>query len=338
MSTSMIETDTILVPGAPDIEGLRFRHFRGESEFPEMLRVYSASKLADGIQEADSLDDLVRNYSNLKNSDVNKDLVMVEVNGQLIGYKRVYWVDEVKDGPRLYSHFGFLVPEWRHKGIGRALILHSEARLREIAAEHPTDREQLFDTWTMDASGMSDLLKKEGYVSIRQFYEMVRPDLENLPDVPMPEGIEVRPVQPEHFRTIWEAEVEAFQDHWGMEEVEEADFVRWNGGRYFQPHLWQVAWDGDQVVGMVRNYIMEEENETFNRKRGYTENISVRRAWRKRGVARALIARSFQLLKDMGMTEAALGVDSENPNGARQLYESMGFRTTKTGSAYRKPF
>ena len=58
--------------------------------------------------------------------------------------------------------------------------------------------------------------------------------------------------------------------------------------------------------------------------------------WR-RGLARALIARSFQAIKEQGMTEAALGVDTQNPSGARQIYESMGFRPVKSHTLYRKP-
>jgi ribosomal protein S18 acetylase RimI-like enzyme len=54
-------------------------------------------------------------------------------------------------------------------------------------------------------------------------------------------------------------------------------------------------------------------------------------------VAKALIARSFQVLKEQGMTEAALGVDAENPNGALQLYKSMGFQVVKQQTTYRKP-
>ena len=168
---------------------------------------------------------------------------------------------------------------------------------------------------------------------------MVRPDLENIPDCPMPNGLETRPIQPEQYRAIWEAEVEAFQDHWGMDTTTEEDFQRWitSWPLTFQPHLWQVAWDGDQVAGMVRNFIVEEENEKNNRKRGYTESISVRRPWRKRGLAKALIARSFKMHRDLGMDEAALGVDTENPNRALQLYESMGFKMVKHSASYRKP-
>jgi mycothiol synthase len=332
--------DTIQIPGAPDLPGLRFRRFRGDPDFPLMIDVLERAKTADGVEEVDTLENLRRNYSNLKNCDPYRDMVMVEGNGELIGYTRVTWWSEL-NGTHIYLHFGQLVPEWRGKGIGRALLRYNEAHLREISREHPADAKRIYDSGAESTqTDLINLLTGEGYEPVRHWYEMVRPDLENLPDVPLPEGIEVRPVTPEQMRAIWEAEVEAFRDHWGEWTTEEGDYQRWleQPTDYFQPHLWQVAWEGDQVVGMVRNFIDANGNDKFNRKRGWTENISVRRPWRKRGVAKALIARSFHLLKDLGMTEAALGVDTENPSGARQLYESMGFRTTRSGSTYRKEF
>jgi ribosomal protein S18 acetylase RimI-like enzyme len=42
------------------------------------------------------------------------------------------------------------------------------------------------------------------------------------------------------------------------------------------------------------------------------------------------------LHKELGMTEAALGVDAQNPNGALALYESMGFRAVRRVTTYRK--
>jgi ribosomal protein S18 acetylase RimI-like enzyme len=88
---------------------------------------------------------------------------------------------------------------------------------------------------------------------------------------------------------------------------------------------------------MVRSFINHAENAEYNRKRGWTEFISVRRPWRKRGLARALIVESFEVLKQHGMTEAALGVDAENLSGALRVYESVGFRVVKRSSTYRKP-
>ena len=90
-------------------------------------------------------------------------------------------------------------------------------------------------------------------------------------------------------------------------------------------------------MGTTVNWINKQENEEFNRKRGHVELLSVRRPWRGKGIAKALIACSLKLLKDRGMTEAALGVDAENPSGAMQLYQKMDFRIVKRGGIYRKP-
>jgi ribosomal protein S18 acetylase RimI-like enzyme len=181
------------------------------------------------------------------------------------------------------------------------------------------------------------LLISEGYAPVRHEFNMVRPDLEDIPDLPLPAGLELRPARPEDYWTIWEAGAEAFQDEWAAVETRDEWFEEYQESPNFQPELWQVAWDGDQVAGMVQTFINEQENAEYNRKRGYTEGICVRRPWRRRGLARALIARSFQALRDRGMTEAALGVDTENPNGALRLYESMGFRPVKRHTIFRKP-
>ena len=58
--------------------------------------------------------------------------------------------------------------------------------------------------------------------------------------------------------------------------------------------------------------------------------------WRGKGVAKALMCRTMRILKERGMTEGALGVDEENPSGARHLYEKMGFRVTGRATFYRK--
>jgi ribosomal protein S18 acetylase RimI-like enzyme len=329
--------DRVELPDAPDIPGLTFRRFRGESDYPKMVTVVEGSKVEDKIEDVDTVESIARGYSNLKNSDPYRDMLFAEVDGQVIGYNRVMWWEEVGKG-RVYSHFGFLLPEWRHKGIGGAMLRHSERRLREIAAEHSFEGERILESYAADTQpGLDNLLKSEGYTPVRHFYDMVRPDLENIPDLPLPEGFEVRPVTPEHYRPVWEAMVEAFRDHWGEQEVEEEEFPRWMDEPHWQPHLWQIAWHGSDVAGMVQNYIDEDQNAKFNRKRGYTENIAVRRPYRKQGLASALIVRSLRMLKELGMEEAALGVDTENLSGALRLYEGLGFRAVKRSTDYRKP-
>jgi mycothiol synthase len=325
----------IVVPNAPDVPGLAFRGFRGEVDYAAMVDVINGSKEADGLEETTSLEDLARNYKHLVNCDPYQDMLFAEVYGEVVGYSRVWWEQEL-DGQRIYSHFCFLLPAWREQGIRCAMLRHSERRLREIAASQNSGG--LFHAGAADTEDdWATLLSCEGYEAVRYEFDMVRPNLDDIPDLPLPEGLEVRPALPEHYRTIWEAAREAFQDHWGVTEWTEEVFVEWQDSPLFTPDLWQVAWDGEQVAGMVQSFINHEENAEYGRLRGYTENISVRRPWRRRGLARALIARSLQLLKERGMTEAALGVDAQNPNGALRLYQSMGFCEVKRSMTFRKP-
>jgi ribosomal protein S18 acetylase RimI-like enzyme len=166
---------------------------------------------------------------------------------------------------------------------------------------------------------------------------MSREIVSDLPTTPLPAGLDIRPVQPEHLRAIWDSKEEAFRDHWGYRPETEQDYQRWLADPKFDPGLWRVAWDGDQVAGLVGGVINVEENADCNVKRGWIGPVCVRRPWRRCGVARALLVQVCQALQQYGMTEAALGVDAQNLTGALRVYESVGFRVFKRFSLYRKP-
>jgi len=332
-------TDRLDVLDVPEVPGLGFRRFCGEADYAAMSAVINGSKEADGLEWTNSAEDVERTYRHLVNCSPETDMLFAEVEGNVVGYSRVWWSQEA-EGTRFYQHFAHLLPEWRGKGIRRVLVYRNERRLQEIAREHPEDGPRFFEAWSSDTEEhWQGLLQAAGYEAVRWAFGMVRPDLEGIPDLSLPEGVEVRPVRPEHVPLIWAAAKEAFRDHWHYSEDEwSLEHLReWQESPTYTPELWQVAWAGDEVAGMVQSFVNEAENQEYGRQRGYTEGISVRRPWRRQGLARALIARSFEVLKDQGMAEAALGVDADNPNGALQLYESMGFRIVKRHITFRKP-
>jgi mycothiol synthase len=339
-------SDAIELPDAPGIPGLRFRHFRGGDDFHHMAAIVRLSAEVDDTERADTPEELEKYFAHLTNCDPYTDMIFAEVDPgdgrepEVIGYSRGTWRMEAS-GERRYMFFVRILPKWRRKGIGLAMLHWMEGRLREIASDHPLEVEKYF--LSVAEQGETDLvalLEKNGYQPARYGFEMVRPDLENIPDTPLPDGLEVRPVLPEHYRAIWEADSEAFRDHWGFVEPSEEDYQAWLvDTTTFQPELWQIAWDiaTNQVAGQVRTYIDHEQNKLYHRQRGWTEFISVRRPYRRRGLARALIARSLRAQKQAGMTESALGVDSDNQSGATKVYEACGFRVVKKTTIYRKP-
>jgi ribosomal protein S18 acetylase RimI-like enzyme len=149
--------------------------------------------------------------------------------------------------------------------------------------------------------------------------------------------VEVRLVRAEDIRTILDAHLEAFREEWDFREPTEADIQELLDHPYRDETLWQVAWAGDVVVGQVKPYVNHDENAARGYRRGYTEYISTHRDWRNRGVAGALLARSLEELRRRGMTEAALGVDTNNPGGAFHLYTSLGFELRTYEVVYTKP-
>lgn len=324
--------DLIMVSDAPDVPGLRFRHFRGEADYPVMAEVMNASGKADGDERVFTADVLSVFYAAADNFNPITNLILAEIDGTLIGFGRVLTGEEAGVG-HVNSHWGYLRPEWRHRRIGTAILgFIQQTSKASLPAGEPLSLESII--WETDEASRY-LLEKNGYAPNRYAALMVRPDLENIPDLPLPSSIAVRPVTQDQFRAIYDAEVEAFRDHPGpFIDYDFSGFVE--EAKVHDPALWRVAWEGDQVAGMVRAFINHEENQEKGRKRGYTENISVRQPWRSKGIAKALLAQSLSDLKGAGMTEAALNVQTANPHGALKLYESMGYEIVKMRRYYRK--
>ncbi|HEY1011363.1 MAG TPA: GNAT family N-acetyltransferase [Herpetosiphonaceae bacterium] len=337
MTEALLATESIDVPGAPALPGLRFRRFRGPADYQLMVDLANLCSRADGDEWVSTLQNTASFYEHPINFNPREDMLFAEVDGQLIAYGRSEW-RQIEDGPRTYLHLGWVHPDWRGKGLGAAMLAWNENRLRQVAAEQGYAGEKVFRAHGAEINpGGLSLLENAGYKVVRFGYDMVRDLTAPIEEAPMPEGLEIRPVTPDDYRAVWNADVEAFRDHWGYSEPTEADFQRWQAGMFFQPEIWKIGWAGDEVAGMVLNFIMHEENRQRGVLRGYTEGISVRRAWRRLGLARALLTSSMLMFREMGMTEAALGVDAENPNGALGLYESVGFKVVRRGFTYEKP-
>jgi mycothiol synthase len=327
-----------LVPELPAIQGLVVRPWRDAVDFGPMAEARNAAFLADGLDETTTGEVLGNEILHDPRVDPARDLSVVELDGRVVGYAaRWRWVEEAS-GDAILSHRCYLAPPVRRRGVGRAILRANEAALATEALTPVGGGSRCFDTWADDAGvGARALLAAEAYEPVRWFFLMLRRGLGEVPDVPLPDGLGVRPVvdRAAAIRVLW-ADDEAFRDHWGytpglIEELE---------GYLDDPRqdlsLWQVAWDGDEVAGSVLPLVDAAENERFGRRRGWIDAVSVRRPWRRRGVARALIVRGLAALRDRGLDEAILGVDADNPQGALGLYESVGFELHRRSAVYRK--
>lgn len=317
------------------------RPFSGPDDFPGMADAHQASAAADEIESTLTAADLERGFRYLDNCDPLTDLVIAETGGRITGFTRGTWWDDPQRG-RMYQFRGALAPEARRQGVGTAMLRWMESRLREIAGGHPPELQKFFLSGGVPpaAEGTHALFIKEGYSVFRNYHSLLRPNLENIEASALPSGLEVRPADPAHFRAIWKNIIDSSRDEWPPYDLTETDYQAWLSNPNFQPDLWQVAWDIEQdvPVGHVLTYIDHAENEKYGRKRGYTEGIGVDPAWRRRGVARALISLSLQVQKQAGMTESALAADAGSANDAARLYQSCGFKIQMTDIFYAKAF
>ena len=337
-----VRAGTDPVPGLPPVPGVTFRWCTDlDADLPGMWAVQDAAKVADGEIERTSLESMATHYRHLERFDPARDLLLAEAGDRIVAYTRVEWNDS-NDGERWYEAVGNVDPAWRRRGIGRRLLAWSETRRLEIAAGHAAageapERERALTTFTFDGDvGGRVLLEGAGYTAFRRFASMTRPDLEDLPDLPLPDGLEVRPISrvPDLLRRVFEADVEAFRDHFGWTESSDERFAAFLGQPGLDPALWLVAFDGDEVAGGVLNQIHVSPD---GERSGWLDPVFTRRPWRRRGLARALIARALVVLRDQGLDAAFLGVDLSNPNQALALYESCGFRVVSSATAFRKP-
>jgi mycothiol synthase len=316
---------------------LRIRPYASVDDVSAMAHIFNTELKADGVPGFESEAEIRAWVSHPTNTfDPARDVDVAEIDGSAVAYAERQWVD-TNDGLREYRVNGAVLPDWRRRGIGSALLAHNEERARQLASTHETERAKVLGSWSNDRqAGRVALLRENGYEPVRWFFDMIRDLSQPIPDVPMPEGIEVRPVTMDLIRQIWRADVEAFKDHWGGFDDSDERLQSWLESPSFDPTMWVIAWDGDEVAGGVVNGISVEENDAIGVKRGWLHSVFTRRQWRKRGLANALIVRSLALIKERGMDYGVLGVDADNPTGALGLYERNGFTVLERSTAWRK--
>ncbi|MBU1158152.1 MAG: GNAT family N-acetyltransferase [Candidatus Thermoplasmatota archaeon] len=338
MTSNERQTDDFEIADFPAIRGLILRRYLGNEDIPAMASVINQSRRTDGVDFLTTEEDLAADFSNPLDFDPRTDILIAEADGKMIGLARVGYEDRT-DGKKSYRHSAELLREWRGQGIREALFLHNERHILRIAKMDHTGGAGHLELWANDADNeWKSIILNNGYGEVQHVIDMVR-SLDDIPEMPLPDGFEIRPVSPEHHRKIWEACKESKQKEWDYSENiwDDEHFGAFKKTHGFQPDLWQVAWKGDTLAGMVLNYIVDEENKQAERKRGHTEHVFVREQYRGLGLARALLARSFQVLKDRGMDDATLGMEVENPHDPMRLYEGMGFGIVKHYTWYRKP-
>ena len=325
--------------------GLRLRTGLLETDFAALAEIRTRANAADGVEEVRTVEGITNEVRHRTGWDPAEDVFLAEVNGHLVGWS-VARVAQAGTKEHVFSVGGTVDPAYRRRGVGRALLRRGEARLRERERAivgggdaGAGDARQLLLVWHPDTDpGARRLFESEGYRPIRFFFQMVRPDIEGLDPPVVPDGFEVRPFRDADLDAIFTAEEDAFAEEWLEERPTPEQRARYLGRPDVDPALWQVAWHGDEVAGIVFPAYDADANARYGRRRVLLDAVAVRRPFRRRGLATALMLRALHAARERGFTSADLSVDAQNPSGALAIYERLGFQIALRSTGYSKPF
>jgi ribosomal protein S18 acetylase RimI-like enzyme len=243
----------------------------------------------------------------LAEPDLPNDSWLIEDGGDLVA---LGWVEKHHETG---VSVGIVHREHRGRGLGSSLVDRSEERLAGLGVR------RIHAISLAPDVAAAPLLSGRDYREVRRFWEMtIELGDDPPPDPPLPDGLRLEPFSSNLAQDFHAALEESFAEHW---EYQPSTFDEWWTRQLerpdHDPSLWFLVRDDDEVVAATRN---DPERSGG----GWIGAIGVRPGWRGRGVAKALLLRSFREFHHRGMRRAGLGVDSENATGATKLYESVG--------------
>ncbi len=336
-------TDNGAVPALPTpIPGLDGAAWRPLSlgDAAAFVRLQEAARVADGGEEVMTDEVARRELTDPHCPVATNTLGLALPDGSLAASIMVHERLAGTAARRVFL-WGVTHPDRRRRGIGTTILGWGVARADEILAASADRRPGLVEAFRDERIRDAVALHEDaGFRPVRWYVDMRRDLREAIPAAPDLGGLRIRgygaaatDAQPPGAR--WAERVrlahnEAFADHWGSEpiavDVWARDFV---GDPSFRGDLSFVALAGDEVAGYTVNYVAEADWLATGIREGWVGQLGVRRPWRGRGVATALLVRSMEAFRAAGLEAAILGVDVENPTGALGVYERVGFRPVR---------
>lgn len=275
----------------------------------------------------------------LTNPEMNmaEDLRMIlSPQGNMLGYVEcIAW-----DSPPVHPSVWLRVhPDYLDTDIGQRLLTWADERAQQSLDRCPSELRVSVHNFTLaEAKPLARLLEANSYRLIRHSFQMwVDLDMPATP-AQWPPGIELRPFSEErHLEAVYKAYDRSFSDHYGYQKRPfDVGLKRFRHmlieDDAYDPALWFVAWDGDQVAGFSLSYKYSSEDPNM----GWLALLGVPRPWRKRGLGKALLLHTFEEFLRRGKKRVGLGVDAGNLTGALRLYENVGMYVARQYDRYEK--
>ena len=283
----------------------------------ESRRIWGAHDTDAGV--------LVTDWTSPRHNLERDAIVAVDPDGRLAGYGSFH--DVANNHRQFWLYVRADPPD---QALVATLMRRLEARAKELAVPGAVLRASVSEP---DGERRRLVTDKLGYRVIRHAFRM-EIEFDGEPPEPVwPDGISVRTYVPgDDDEAAYRADMEAFADHWGFEHEPFDRWRHWMLRQPFDPTLNFLAVEGDEVVA----FCMCPPHKEGEPDRAWVDNLAVRPAWRRRGIALALLHHAFREFHARGFRRAGLGVDGENTTGAVRLYERAGMRVARRWDQFEK--
>lgn len=255
-------------------------------------------------------------------------------DGELVGLTQVWMDSTVPIHPFI---MGRVRPDYENRGIGTQMLNWAFERSKDAIVRVPENARVAINAYAIASHKPSKkLLEDNGMKLFRHSWQMIIDLDETIPEPEWPEGLLLRPYDHEkHGEDVYRADYEAFRDHFGfVEEPFEEGYPRWIHhmikDELYDPDLWFLAYEGDKIAGgsICRAESWEDPDA------GWVRTLFVRKPWRRRGIALALLRHTFLEFQKRGKQRVGLGVDADNLTGATGLYKKAGMRMKRQYDRY----
>mgnify|MGYP005850655669 FL=1 len=315
-----------------EIEPVEIRRFRWD-DVPILVEITNRAVEADGddhiTTEAELQDRFQMPYMN---PEANCFVAVLD-EGVVAGYCTAELDPRVGRGWGV----GYVHPAYRRRGIGMRLLAAADARhLERGQTEVPPAMPLSSTRYCRDTNaGAMALFARHGYEAVRRSWFMRRALDAPVEVYPLPDGLRLRPFVPERdARAVYEAEQDIFRDNWGYLDIPYEVWTHLRLGEGIDPAQWLVAVAGEEIAGLC----LARPWGTGRPNAAWIDTVGVRKAWRRRGLARALLSAMFAQMRTRGFDEVQLEVDTENTSHAVTLYEQAGMEVAKTYLIHQKTF
>ena len=277
-----------------------------------------AAQNTDDYGEAlTTIDDLRKSWQNL---DLENDTCTAHADGKLAGYA------ELRDGD---SPFIYLADR-NNVDLGFQLLTIME----EQALGRKREKVHMVTRISEKNNLLLQLFASNGYKSDLSFRIMEIVMSEPPPAPQWPDRISARTfILAQDEDAAYQADEEAARDKGYHDPLSFQGWVKRVGmdRESFDPSLWFLAVEENEIVGLASNVYVHETNT------GWVEHLSVRPAWRNKGIGKSLLLHTFGEFYQRHIQRVKLSVDSNSlPGGAPHLYESVGMQTIQRYRIYKK--